>query len=204
LFGAGVPGGPLSPALETWALPTSDFDCYNHDVDAAKALLAEAGLEMPVKISINVLPRQDIKDIAQVAQQQLEAGGFEVELLNQEIGAFVQDWKNSNFDIFASVNGGQPDPDGYFYRTFHTGGSTNVFKYEDAEIDAWLDEGRSETNTATRKEIYDNIQRKLACEGPINFIAYGDLYTAVNDAVHGYEIYANGRLTSLVNVTMDE
>ena len=204
LFGAGVPGGPLSPALETWALDTSEFECYTHDVDGAKALLAEAGLQMPVKISINVLPRQDIKDIAQVAQQQLEAGGFEVELLNQEIGAFVQDWKNSNFDMFASVNGGQPDPDGYFFRTFHTGGSTNVFNYDDAEIDAWLDAGRSETDTAVRKEIYDNIQRKLACEGPINFLAYGDLYTAVNNKVSGYEIYPNGRLTSLVNVTVGD
>ncbi len=204
LFGAGVPGGPLSPALATWALDTSSFDCYNNDVEAAKALLAEAGLQMPVKISINVLPRQDIKDIAQVAQQQLEAGGFEVELLNQEIGAFVQDWKNSNFDMFASVNGGQPDPDGYFYRTFYSTGSTNVFNYNNPEMDALLDQGRSETDTAARKVIYDQIQQDLACEGPISFIAYGDLYTAVNDSVQGYEIYPNGRLTSLIKATLSE
>jgi peptide/nickel transport system substrate-binding protein len=204
LFGAGVPAAPLSPALTTWALDANSFDCYNHDVEGAKALLAEAGLEMPVKISINVLPRQDIKDIAQVAQQQLEAGGFEVELLNQEIGAFVQDWKNSNFDIFASANGGNPDPDGYFYRTFYTGASTNVFKYSDSEVDALLDAGREETDMAKRKIIYDDVQRKLACEGPISFIAYGDLYSAVNDKVQGYEIYPNGRLTSLVNVTVSE
>ncbi len=58
-----------------------------------------------------VLPRQDARDIAQIAQQQLAAGGFEVELVNQEIGQFVQDWRNSNFDMFVSANGGGPDPD---------------------------------------------------------------------------------------------
>ena len=125
-------------------------------------------------------------------------------MLNQEIGAFVQDWKNSNFDIFASANGGNPDPDGYFYRTFYTGASTNVFKYSDSEVDALLDAGREETDMAKRKIIYDDVQRKLACEGPISFIAYGDLYSAVNDKVQGYEIYPNGRLTSLVNVTVSE
>ena len=48
---------------------------------------------------------------------------------SKEIGAFVQDWRNSDFDLFASANGGNPDPDGYFYRTFYGGGSTNVFKW---------------------------------------------------------------------------
>lgn len=204
LFGAGVPAGPLSPALVNWALDPSEFACYTHDVEAAKALLAEAGVETPLQLTMNVLPRQDTRDIAQVAQQQLAAGGIEVELINQEIGQFVQDWRNSNFDLFVSANGGSPDPDEYFYRTFYGGGSTNVFKYDDAEINEWLDAGRTETDDAARKEIYDQVQMKLACEGPIAHIAYGTLYTAVNEAVEGFEIYPNGRLTSLVNVTVSE
>src|SRR5690606_4403998 len=194
LFGAGVPAGPLSPALETWALDTSEYDCYVQDLEAARALLEEAGVTTPVRLQMNVLPRQDTRDIAQVVQQQVAAVGFEIELLNQEIGQFVQDWNNSNFDLFVSANGGSPDPDEYFYRTFYTGGSTNVFKYDDAEINEWLDAGRTETDDAARKEIYDQVQRKLACEGPVAHIAYGTLYTAVNEAVEGFEIYANGRL----------
>jgi len=204
LFGAGVPAGPLSPALVNWALDPSEFSCYTQDVEGARALLEEAGVETPLQLTMNVLPRQDARDIAQVVQQQLAAGGIEVELINQEIGQFVQDWSNSNFDMFISANGGSPDPDEYFYRTFYGGGSTNVFQYDDAEINEWLDAGRSETDQAARKEIYDQVQRKLACEGPVAHIAYGTLYTAVNDAVSGFEIYPNGRLTSLVNVTVAE
>ncbi|WP_306118902.1 MULTISPECIES: ABC transporter substrate-binding protein [unclassified Roseitalea] len=204
LFGAGVPAGPLSPALVNWAVDTDSFDCYASDPEAARAMLEEAGIELPIELSMNVLPRQDVKDIAQVVQQQAAEAGFEIELLNQEIGQFVQDWRNSNFDLFASANGGNPDPDGYFYRTFYGGGSTNVFKYDDAEINRLLDEGRTTTDAAARKAAYDAIQNKLACEGPIAHIAYGTLATAVHDSVEGFEINPNRRLTSLKQVSLSE
>ncbi|MCZ4274155.1 ABC transporter substrate-binding protein [Maritalea porphyrae] len=204
LFGAGVPGGPLSPALSAWALDTSEFACYTTNVDGAKALLAEAGIETPIKLSILVLPRQDARDISQVIQQQLAAGGIEVDLVNKEIGEFVQDWRNSNFDMFVSANGGNPDPDQYFYRTFRSGGPTNVYKYANAEIDTLLDTGRTETDQAKRKQAYDAAQRTLACQGPIAHLAYGNLFTATNAKVKGFEIYPTGRLTSLVNVSLDE
>jgi len=203
LFGAGVPAGPLSPALATWALDTSEYACYTRDVEGAKALLKEAGAEA-AEFSILVLPRQDAKDIAQVIQQQLADGGITVNLLNKEIGEFVQNWKNSDFDMFVSANGGSPDPDEYFYRTFKTGGSTNVFKYSDAEVDVLLDEGRKLTDPADRKAVYDQVQRKLACDGPIAHIAYGNLSTAVNNTVSGFKIYSNGRLASLINVSVSE
>lgn len=197
LFGAGVPAGPLSPALVAWALDTSEFPCYETDREAATALLEEAGVELPVRLTMNVLPRQDTRDIAQIVQQQV-AGVFEIELVNQEIGQFVQDWRNSNFDLFVSANGGGGDPDEYFYRTFYGGGSTNVFGYADDAIDQWLDEGRSQSDPAARKAAYDEVQRKLACEGPAAHIAYANLATAVSNRVTGFEIFANGRLTSLL------
>ena len=204
LFGAGEPAGPLSPALTEWALPTSDFDCYGRDVEAAKALLAEAGVETPVQVRMIVLPRQDAKDIAQVAQQQLAEGGFELELVNQEIGQFVQDWRNSNFDMFVSANGGANDPDLYFYRTFYGGGSTNVFQYDDPRVDELLDAGRNTTDTAERKADYDEVQTILACTGPVAHIAYADLLTAVGPDVEGFEINALGRLNNLTEVTLSE
>lgn len=203
LFGAGVPAGPLSPALASWALDTSEYACYVPDREGAIALLEEAGVELPVSLTMTVLPRQDTRDIAQIVQQQV-SGVFDIELLNQEIGQFVQDWRNSNFDLFVSANGGSPDPDEYFYRTFIGGGSTNVFLYDDAEVNDLLNAGRSETEFEARKAIYDDLQRKLACEGPISHIAYGNLFTAVSDKVEGFEIYANGRLTSLATATLND
>jgi peptide/nickel transport system substrate-binding protein len=197
LLGAGVPGGPLSPALKNWALDVADFPCYKPDPAKAQALLKEAGLTLPVEAKLMVLPRQDIKDIAQVVQAQLNKAGFKVELVNLELGQFIQNWRNSNFDLFASINAGSPDPDDYFFRTFRTGGSTNVFKYSNAELDKLLDGGRAQTDAAARKATYAQAQKILACEGPIAHLTYGQLFTAVRANISGFEIIANRSLVTL-------
>jgi len=201
LFGAGVPGGPLSPALKDWAMPASEFACYKHDPAKAQALLKEAGHAGPVAITINVLPRQDIRDIAQVVQAQLNKAGFKVELKNQEMGQFIQDWRNSNFDMFASTNAGSADPDDYFFRTFRTGGSTNVFKYTNSELDGLLDSARTMQDAGARKTAYTKVQGILACDGPIMHIAYGQLFTALRNNVQGFEIIANRSLATLADAT---
>lgn len=201
LFGAGVPGGPLSPALKDWAVDTKEFACYKHDPAKAQALLKEAGVATPLAVTMTVLPRQDIKDIAQVVQAQLNKAGFKVELKTPELGAFIQDWRNSAFDLFASTNAGSPDPDDYFYRTFRTGGSTNVFKYTNPEVDALLDRARAAMDPAARKADYAQVQKMLACQGPIVHLAYGQLFTAMRSNVTGFEIVANRSLGYLADTT---
>ena len=202
LFGAGEPAGPLSPALTEWAVDVAEFPCYGGDAEAARALLDEAGVNGPVPIVMKVLPRQDTRDIAQIVQQQLAAGGFEVQLVNQEIGQFVQDWRNSDFDMFVSVNGGAPDPDQYFFRTFYGGGSTNVFQFDNADLNAMLDAGRASTDMAERQAIYAEAQALLACEGPIAHLAFGTLTVATGPRVQGFEIHPMNRMTSLATVTL--
>jgi peptide/nickel transport system substrate-binding protein len=197
LFGAGVPGGPLSPSLKSWALDVSAFPCYKPDPKAAEAALKAAGVTTPLKLSIISLPRQDIKDVTQVVQQQLKKVGIELEIKPVELGQFIQDWKNSNFDLFASSNAGAPDPDDYFYRTFRSDGSTNVFKYKSADLDKLLDSGRAELDPAKRKADYDAVQKMLACEGPIGHLAYGNLVTAVSSKLKGFEINPNRSLRAL-------
>lgn len=196
-FGAGVPGGPLSPALKTWAVDVKEFPCYKPDLAKAQALLKEAGVPLPIAVTMSVLPRQDIKDIAQVVQEQLNKAGFKVELKNPELGQFIQDWRNSNFDLFASTNAGSPDPDDYFFRTFRTGGSTNVFKFGDPAIDALLDKARSTQDDAARKAAYDEVQKKLACTGPIAHLTYGTLFSAARNALQGYDVMPNRSLLTL-------
>ncbi len=197
-FGRAVPAGPVSPALVDWAVPTEEFACYGSDPAKAQALLAEAGHDEPLAFTINVLGSlQLVVDVAQVVQAQLNRAGFAAELNVQELGVFVQDWRNSNFEAFASLNGGNIDPDGYMHRTFHTGGSTNVFKYENAEIDAALDQARTSTDRAERQALYGDIQRTLACDGPVAHLNYGTLFTAAQTGVDGFEQIANRGLRYL-------
>jgi peptide/nickel transport system substrate-binding protein len=202
LFGAGVPGGPLSPALKDWAADVKDYPCFTSSAAKAQELLKSAGITAPVAVTLLVLPRQDIKDIAQVVQAQLNKAGFKAELKIPELGQFVQDWRNSNFDAFVSTNAGSVDPDDYFYRTFRTGGSTNVFKYTNPVVDKLLDEARTDGNATTRRASYTKVQAALSCDGPAAFMTYGQLYNAMRTNVQGFDIIANRSLATLSNTSL--
>jgi peptide/nickel transport system substrate-binding protein len=204
-FGQGVPGGPLSPALSDWATPAGSFACYKPDAAKAKALLKEAGVTADIPVTINVIGSiQVAKDAAQVVQAQLNQAGFKIELNVQEQGKFIQDWRNSAFDAFASSNGGNVDPDDYLNRTFHTGGSTNVFKYSNPALDKLLDDGRRTVDKAARQKIYGEAQQMLACQGPIAHLAYGTLFAAVRNNVKGYELIATRSTRYLREVSLDK
>jgi peptide/nickel transport system substrate-binding protein len=202
-FGNAVPGGPLSPGLSDWALDVSNYSCYAHDPDAARALLAEAGvtdLELEI-LSFGTI--RVVSDLAQVLQAQLEDVGIRATVNIEEFGAFVQRWSNSDFDAFVSLNGGSIDPDGYLHRTFVTGGSTNVFRYSDATVDALLTQGRTTTDHAERQAIYNELQSLLACEGPIMHVAYATLFTAHRENVRGFVQMPTRGLRYLRNVTLE-
>lgn len=202
-LGEAVPAGPLSPALADWAVSTDAFTCYDHDVERARGLLAEAGHGDGLSFTILTFgTNRIVADTAQVVHAQLERAGMDVTLNVAEFGTFVQDWQNSNFDVFVSRNGGNIDPDGYLHRTFVTGGSTNVFRYSDDEVDALLERGRTNADPAVRREAYDALQERLACEGPIAHLAYGTLFSAVGSDVQGFQQIPTGHLRYLRDVTL--
>ena len=197
-YGQAVPAGPLSPALTAWALPVDQFPCYHPDATKSVALLKQAGLVPPVKVTINVLGSlQQVVDVAQVLQAQLDQAGFAVTLNVQEQGRFIADWRAGNFEAFASLNSGGPDPDDYFGRTFATGGATNVYKFSDPKLDAELAQARTSTDPAMRKTLYDQAQRFLACQGPVVHLAYGTLFTATRSTVSGFTPVATRSLRGL-------
>jgi peptide/nickel transport system substrate-binding protein len=201
-FGQASAAGPLSPALRDWALPATEFPCYRPDPAKAKALLQQAGLTLPVKLTLNVLGSLPVVvDIAQVVQAQANQAGFEITLNVQEAGRFIQDWRAGNFTAFASLNSGGADPDDYFGRTFQTGGATNVYQYSNPQLDQILIEARA-APPPRRKALYDEAQRMLACDGPVAHLAYGTLFAAERSAVQGFRLNPTRSLLGMRDVTV--
>ncbi|HEX4171214.1 MAG TPA: ABC transporter substrate-binding protein [Acetobacteraceae bacterium] len=203
-FGQASEAGPLSPALHDWALPVTDFPCYRPDAAKAKALLESAGLTLPVKATVNVLGSLPlVLDVAQIVQAQAGKAGFDLSLNVQEAGRFIQDWRGGNFTAFASLNSGGPDPDDYFGRTFQTGGATNVFKYSDPALDRLLIEARA-AQPDRRKALYDQVQRILACDGPVAHLAYGTLFAAQTAKLQGFRLNPTRSLLGLRDASLSK
>ena len=202
-FGNAVPGGPLSPGLVDWAIPTSSYACYNYDPDKAAQMLADAGYNGEEIEIITFGTLKVVSDLSQVLQAQLQDAGINATVSIEEFGTFVQRWRNSDFDAFVSLNGGSTDPDGYFYRTFSTGGSTNVYQFSNPAVDLLLNDGRTTTDQQARKAIYDEVQQQLACKGPVAHIAYGTLFTGISDKVQNFQQLPTRGLRYLRNVTLE-
>jgi peptide/nickel transport system substrate-binding protein len=203
-YGDAVPGGPLSPGLTDWALPVTEYSCYASDPATARRLLADAGYADGVDFEIVTLGTlRVVVDAAQVMQAQLADAGFRATVSVEELGSFVQRWRNSDFDAFASLNGGNIDPDGYLDRTFRSGGSTNVFQYSNPAVDTLLNAGQRAVDPSVRRGIYADLQRALACDGPVIHLAYATLFTAHRNEVAGFQQVPTRHLRYLRNVTLN-
>ena len=178
----------LAAVTEGWRL----------DGQSVKDALKAVEHQRRQRLTINVLGSlQQVVDVAQVVQAQMNQAGFDVSLNIQEQGRFIADWRAGRFDAFASLNGGGPDPDDYFGRTFATGGATNVFHYSNPDLDKLLADARSLADPAARKPLYDQAQRILACTGPAVHLAYATLFTAERTDLQGYQPSATRSLRGL-------
>lgn len=141
---------------------TDDVEKYNFDQEKSKELLSKAGISgLTLKLGYpsNDVPSQ--KEAA-IIQQNLKAVGINVELAAGESTAISQQMTNedSDYDMFLGgyIMGIDPDT---FNSLFASDSKYNYSHAKDKEIDDLFNAGRVETDEAKRKEIYNNIQKKL-------------------------------------------
>ncbi len=154
--------GYIPASDQTWAIPTSELPTYQTNVDRAKELLAEAGYENGFDVTLRVSPLYVLDTAnAQILQQQLEPVGINVQIEQLDWANLLDAWVNSDFEMLNILLLGLPDPDGYTWGRYHSESPTNYAQISDPDLDALMDEARSETDLDRRKELYAEIQLKL-------------------------------------------
>ncbi len=202
-FGFAAPSGPIL-AGTPWALATSQLPSYTPDVARAKQLLADAGYPNGFATKIVTSPTYEGGiAVAQVVQEQLRAIGVQATLENIEWGTYINRWVARDFDTMIELRGGDPDPDRFLYRTFHSTGGVNNFLFKDTAIDRLLERGRVNVDPARRKVVYDELQRALVEAAPAVFL-YAPMETQVLQGyVKGFKIIGNGALYYLEEATVE-
>ena len=162
------------------------------DVEAGKALLAEAGFteDNPIVMDLWYSPTHygDMEaDVAAVLKQQLEASGVvQVELQFLEWAAYRDAGRAGELPF--NLLGWYPDyldPDNYTNVFAHSPASWSGAYYSNPEMDALLEAQAGELDETARIAIMEEIQDFWVGESPFVPLAQGKLVIAYHDGVSG-------------------
>lgn len=203
-LGEGTVTGPLT--IPSYHLPTDQFFCYQKDVAKAKDLLKKAGVTdgFTVKaIVANAEPPTALSE-AQTIQAQLAEIGITVEIESLELSVYVDRWLAGDFDTAVALNGGRPDPYTMYARYWtKTGNLQKVSNYIDDTLDSLMAQGRAETDTQKRFEIFSEFQKHLVEVSPWIWLYNGYEYTAQQKYVEGFTPDPNDSLVSFRQVKLN-
>jgi peptide/nickel transport system substrate-binding protein len=203
-FGFASVSGPVPASAITYAQPVSAFPSYRRDVARARRMLSEAGFPNGFRTRIVTSPTYEGGlAVAQIIQAQLREVGVEATLDQVEWGTYIDRWVRRDFDTMIELRGGDPDPDRFLFRTFHSTGAVNNFLFADGAIDKLLERGRVNIETDRRKSVYDELQSVLIEKAPALFL-YTPMETQVmSAAVRGFRQIGNGAIYFLEEVTVE-
>lgn len=204
-FGEAEPTGPIPPAMTTWALPLSEFECYSRDLERSRALLAEAGYPNGFSSTMigNAGNAADIEQLQMMAEQFAEIG-IQMEIRQIEWGEMLELWiTQKDFDTLLIGSATGRDPDANFYRRFLSTDTRNTVGFNDPYVDELLVRGRTTVDFDERYEIYAELQRIITTESPKVFTVQTPLYDVVWDHVENWVTHPMGMFYMLDQVDIN-
>ena len=207
-FGEGSPmtGALIPPGL--WGHNADLEGTFSYDPDRAKELLAEAGYADPADLGpVKLLSTSQYlmhQDTASIVQQNLRDIGMDVELELYDWPTVVERHNKSEYQFrIHGLGTGGADPD-VLTNFFHSEGTFSKSNgFQDADIDAWLDEARTLTDQEERKKLYDQAQARIIELAPFNFLSYRVQAEVTSADVTGY-VHLPGGLGFSSAVTLQQ
>ncbi|MFB6236429.1 MAG: ABC transporter substrate-binding protein [Halopenitus sp.] len=206
--GIGTPAtSPISPLAKQFT--SEEFNkkmgeqFLGYNTEKAKQLLEEgfkeAGVEKPFKTKIitNQNP-QRVKWVQLIKESLNSTEFFKVEIEQFEWNTYVgkilaKDSHKQNSLIAVGWSAGW-DADAYVRNLFHSKQATpaccNFGHYSNDKVDSLIEEGVQTYDLGKRKEIYQDLMKKLCEDAPATYIRFGKAMDAYrNDVVHGFNTY---------------
>lgn len=185
----------MSPKVFGYSENSTPLD---YDLNAAKELLKEAGIEEGYKISLLTSDRKERINMAEVIQSQLKGIGIDVEIQVMEYGAFIEMTNNGEHQMFISGWGNATgDGDYNQYNLFHSashGPAGNSFYYSNPEVDQLIEQARQETDEEARKAMYEQALQIELDEAVYVPIRNYEHLAVSNKNVSGYWLNASNYL----------
>ena len=179
-----APSAPVS-----WAY-SNKMPKYDFNPEKAKQLLKEAGQE---NLEFTILVNQGNKErekAAVILQQQYKKVGVKVNIRVLEWSALLKivnapkDPKDFDAVIMGWSLGLDPDAYSIWHSSQYPKGF-NFVKYNNAEVDKLLAEGRTTIAKSQRRKIYRQLWNLIAADQPYIFLWYPKTVSGIRDRVGG-------------------
>lgn len=162
-------------------------DLLARDLDQARALLADAGLEDGFEFTALTLSIPQFVTTAEVVKDQLAEIGVTMNIKALPPADMGVNFLRGEGD--ASITGwtGRPDPTMLFAAYFDEESALNVSKAEPAGFAEALEAANALEDEAERGEALAEVQRIVLEDGGVVPLTFNDVGTACNSSVVGYE-----------------
>mgnify|MGYP000870028062 FL=1 len=189
-----VANAPMPTA--SWAYTTEGIDEYKYNPELAAEMLAMAGWapgpdgilqKDGQRLEFEFLvPDTDrlTEQMALLFQQNMDDLGIKVDLMFMEFSAAVDRVDAREFDLFTMGWSLSVDPDPH--SIWHSTSLWNDPGFFNDESDRLIEDGRTQTDINTRKEIYARWQQLINRELPSMFLNYGVTLGALNEQGPGH------------------
>jgi peptide/nickel transport system substrate-binding protein len=170
--GAGEVGLEEVPSGSLWFDGKDPF-AGAPDVGKAKSLLAQAGYSGGLTIEYLGLPQYpELLKTGEVVREQLKAVGITMNIKQVDVSVWFSQFSKGDYQITSAYQERTIDPDNFYSLVIRSGGPINSSKYSNAEVDKLIDQARTETNQAKRKQLYAQIRKIVLLDAPLIFVHY--------------------------------
>ena len=179
------------------AIPEDSFFYYDYapfeaDVDQAKQLMEESGVQTPITMGIMVTDEYpESVTAAEVLASQLEPIGVDVEVETLDFATWLAREADGDFDAFLLSWLGNIDPADFYEQQHITDGSSNYQKYSNPEVDRLLTDASTEVDEDTRKDLYDQAAKMIVDDVSYLYLYNPDVVQAWTPGLEGYQIRAD-------------
>ena len=175
-YNPGLRGYDYNPERARQLLQESS---YGSNLDALPTIILTTAGSFGADVSL------DMEVVLQMWERNL---GIQVEIQQTEFATFLKDLHRGRFQMFdTGWIADYPDPENFLDILFHSESSNNHANYNNLEVDALLEQARTETDEAARYGLYNRIEQMIVDDAPWIPLWYsGESYLLVKPSVHDY------------------
>ena len=179
---------------------------YAYDIDAAQALLAEAGYPDGITLTMEYVG-DDQRILGEFLRAAMSRAGITIELRGQDMGTLISRvYGDQDYQLHLASISNLFDPQVGVQRLYY---SPNIIQgvafsngtgYTNAEVDEWLEAASVSLDHAERIELWAQIQRKVMEDVPSFPIVMAAWQTISNSRIADHTTNAEGFEGSLARV----